>query len=233
MTRLHENDAVAGRKRFFRIVRHHDRGGLKGAQQAYRFFAHAVAQATVEVGEWLIHQQNFRLRGQGAGERHALLLAAGKRVRISFWQGPTGEHAPASLRCARAPLFVAFLLARRQHSARRSDGETAHNPERRSRCGAFPVRPNREGPAISMPFIRTLPASGVSTPAMMRSSVDLPQPERPTRQMISPFDTERSISFKTGKPAKTLPIPLSCSAATSVIKNIHHRRQFVDCAIQD
>ena len=43
--------------------------------------ADAVAQAVVEAGEGLVHQQDRRPRRQRAGERDALLLAAGEFVR--------------------------------------------------------------------------------------------------------------------------------------------------------
>ncbi len=47
------------------------------------------------------------------------------------------------------------------------------------------------GPAIGRPHIRASPEEGWSKPAMMRSRVDLPQPEAPIRQMNSPLLIER------------------------------------------
>ncbi len=43
--------------------------------------AHVVAQPGVEIGERLVEQQEPRLDDQRAGQRHALLLAAGKLAR--------------------------------------------------------------------------------------------------------------------------------------------------------
>ena len=40
--------------------------------------AHFHAQLRVQVGQRLVHQQHLRLDDDGAGERHALLLAAGE-----------------------------------------------------------------------------------------------------------------------------------------------------------
>src|SRR5262245_53645357 len=50
------------------------------------------------------------------------------------------------------------------------------------------------GPLIGMPHIRASPRVACSKPAMMRRSVDLPQPDAPMRQMNSPLRTERLTS---------------------------------------
>ncbi len=42
-------------------------------------------------------------------------------------------------------------------------------------------------PAMSWPSRKMEPELGFSKPAIMRSSVDLPQPEPPSRQKISPL----------------------------------------------
>src|ERR1700743_456422 len=47
------------------------------------------------------------------------------------------------------------------------------------------------GPEIGMPHIRLSPLVACSKPAAMRSSVDLPQPEAPIRQMNSPLRTRK------------------------------------------
>src|SRR3981189_1325678 len=47
------------------------------------------------------------------------------------------------------------------------------------------------GPVIPTPHTRTAPWVAFSKPAAMRSSVDLPQPDVPIRQMNSPFLTRR------------------------------------------
>src|ERR1700761_8077108 len=47
------------------------------------------------------------------------------------------------------------------------------------------------GPEIGMPHIRLSPLVACSKPAAIRSSVDLPQPEAPIRQMNSPLRTRR------------------------------------------
>ncbi len=56
----------------------------------------------------------------------------------------------------------------------------------------------------SCPFKRMLPEVGVSKPASMRSSVDLPQPLEPSKAKISPWAISRltwSTARKTAPPA--------------------------------
>ena len=60
-------------------------------------------------------------------------------------------------------------------------------------CGGTPV--------MSWPSMKMRPASGVSKPASMRSSVVLPQPEPPSSANISP----RAISRSTPSTAATAP----------------------------
>src|SRR5580693_3662820 len=47
------------------------------------------------------------------------------------------------------------------------------------------------GPPIGLPHISASPEEGCSKPAMMRSKVDLPQPDAPIRQMNSPLAIDR------------------------------------------
>src|SRR4051795_8574743 len=49
------------------------------------------------------------------------------------------------------------------------------------------------------PPISTVPALGLSRPATMLSSVDLPQPEGPTSTVNSPLSMSRSIPFSTSR----------------------------------
>ena len=52
-------------------------------------------------------------------------------------------------------------------------------------------------PAISLPRANTLPLVGCMRPARMRKNVDLPQPEGPRKQMISPFRISMLILSRT------------------------------------
>src|ERR1044071_2400431 len=66
---------------------------------------------------------------------------------------------------------------------------------------------------MSSPSISTLPELTVSSPAMMRSSVDLPQPEGPTKTTNSPSAILRSTAWITAMPPKDFRMPRSVSSA--------------------
>ena len=72
---------------------------------------------------------------------------------------------------------------------------------RRARCGAV-QRLRRPGPAS-----RTLPSVGGMMPATMRPSVDLPQPDSPTRPTTSPRATVRSTSSTACTTSSRSPAP--------------------------
>src|SRR5947207_11847572 len=57
------------------------------------------------------------------------------------------------------------------------------------------------GPVIALPCIATFPVVGSSKPAMMRKSVDFPQPDAPIMQTNSPPGIDKSI----GASASTSP----------------------------
>ena len=78
-------DAVGHGQRFFLIMGDEDGGDANLALDALQFHLHVDAQRLVERGERL-QQQHARLRHDGAGERHALALAAGKLVRAAAAQ---------------------------------------------------------------------------------------------------------------------------------------------------
>ena len=66
--------------------------------------------------------------------------------------------------------------------------------------------PRLAGGALSTfsPSIRTSPEVASSSPAMTRSSVDLPQPDGPTKMTNSPSSTSRSMPFSTSTLPKDL-----------------------------
>ena len=63
-----------------------DRGVAEGVVQAAHLEAHLLAQIGVEVGQRLVEQQRLGLDDQRAGERDALLLAAGQLAGIALRQ---------------------------------------------------------------------------------------------------------------------------------------------------
>src|ERR1700679_3099982 len=60
------------------------------------------------------------------------------------------------------------------------------------------------GPTMVSPRHLALPEEGVISPAMMRSSVDLPDPERPSRPTISP---ERIVRSTFSRTSSSSPLP--------------------------
>src|SRR3954471_20755876 len=76
------------------------------------------------------------------------------------------------------------------------------------------------GPVIGEPYISTAPAVAVSKPAMIRSSVDFPQPEAPIKQTNSPFDivrlTSRNASTVCSPMLKRLLKPLMASVGRAL-----------------
>ena len=68
----------------FEIVAYEQRRSAVARQRFAKLALESAAQMRVKRGERFVQQQCGRLDGQRAGERHALLLAAGKRRRVSF-----------------------------------------------------------------------------------------------------------------------------------------------------
>src|SRR6516165_8697266 len=60
------------------------------------------------------------------------------------------------------------------------------------------------GPAMVSPRQVALPEEGVTRPAMIRSKVDLPEPERPSRPTISP---ERIVRSTFSSTSSSSPLP--------------------------
>lgn len=78
---VEDADLVGDRERLSLIVGDEDRGGPGGAQDLFDLVAHLRAEVRVQVREGLVEQD--QRRRQGAGDRHALLLAGRELVRIA------------------------------------------------------------------------------------------------------------------------------------------------------
>ena len=75
---VHHRDLVGHRHRFHLVVRDVDGGGVDAVVQLAQLMDHQVAELGVERAERLVHQEAFRPPHDGAAERHALAVAAGK-----------------------------------------------------------------------------------------------------------------------------------------------------------
>ena len=78
--RVHHRHPVAQNQCLLPVVGHEHRGHLRIPQQLAHLGAHLAPQGGVQVGEGLVQQQDRGLGGQCPGQRHPLLLAAGKGV---------------------------------------------------------------------------------------------------------------------------------------------------------
>ena len=104
--RVHDGDAVGHRHRLLLVVRDHDEGDADVALDPLELDLHRLAQLEVERAERLVEQQHLRLHDQRAGERHALLHAAGE-LRGLRLLAPGQAHELERL----VGLLVALLLA--------------------------------------------------------------------------------------------------------------------------
>ena len=204
------------------IVRdQHQRGaafGMAGEQK----IDDLLAGVLVEIAGRLVGHHDGRIGRQRARHRHALLLAAGQLGRIMLQ--PLAEAdadefvARALLRVGerrRAPAAPPRFPAR---SWSGSDGTTGTRCRRAGR-GSAPARPRR---ARSSPRRRpsTDPVSVRSSPAITISSVDLPEPDGPTRPIASPLPIFRSMSLRIWTRAAPCPserlTPASSIAACAI-----------------
>ena len=63
-------------------MRDEQHGEVGVVPQLHQFVLHATARQRIKRGEGLVHQQNGRFHGHPAGNRYALLHAAGQRVGV-------------------------------------------------------------------------------------------------------------------------------------------------------
>ena len=194
-------------------------------QSAQQIVVELEAGDLVERGEWLVHQQQLRLGDQRAGDRDAHLHAAGQFARIGAARtrrSPTRSSA-ASTRVAPPVASSAVEIERQQHVVeRRSPTASASAPGRRSRSAR--ARPESQ-PAAGH---STAPAVGSLNPAMMRSAVDLPQPDGPSSARNSPARTSSSSLASARVPVgNVLPTPRSATRGVArELRRRRHRRRY-------
>ena len=149
----------------------------------------------------------FGLDGERASQRHALPLAAGQLRRVAVGHRlELHELDAAGARAARCPPRAGRVLPRPHSQAERDVLEHRHVPEQgvvlKHEADA-PVAP-RGARWTSSPSNSTAPASGISRPAISRSSVVLPQPEGPSSATSSPVSTRKLTSSIAMNGAETL-----------------------------
>src|SRR6266545_4234175 len=185
-----EEDPVGnGRRR--RVVRDHDGRLTVGLDRVAQKLEDLVTRLRVEVARRLVREHDRRPRNHCASDRDSLLLAArelGRPVRQ-----PVGES--DRLHELGQPLGLWLLagnvkrqedvLARGEHRYKLKNWKTKPMWRRRSL-----VRSLSPSPVISVSAIETWPAVGLSNPARMCISVDLPEPDGPITATSSPLETE-------------------------------------------
>ena len=165
------------------VVRDVDHGEPEALLQTANLDAHGGAELGVEVGKRLVHEAQRRLAADAAGERDALALAAGERARLAV--EVVGEAQELSGLGETALLLVLGDLL---------DVEAEEDvvADRQVRIERVALEHHGEVAVLGKHLVGELavmmssPALTPSRPAMMRRSVDLPQPEGPTRMKNSP-----------------------------------------------
>ena len=160
---------------------------------------HLLAQIGVERRQRLVEQQHLGTAHDGAGQRHALLLAAGEfggiGVRL-FRQADQGQRL-GDARPDIAARRTGDARGRSRRSGRPSCGGKARSPGK----PCSPRACSAGHPVTSSPSSQMVPLVGVSKPPIRRSTVDFPQPEGPSSVTYSP----RSIVSDTSATATTSP----------------------------
>ena len=185
---VHQHHAVGHFERFFLVVRDEDAGDVQLVVQAPQPAAQLLAHLGVERAERLVQQQHLGLDRQRARQRDALPLSAGELMRIAVGE-PVELHQLQQL-VHLAPDFRRSRAARaRLHAQAEGDVlEHGHVPEQRVVLEHEADLPLAHVLRRTHPRHGTgrCPLSGTSRPAMMRSSVVLPQPDGPSSATSSP-----------------------------------------------
>ena len=141
--------------------------------------------------EGLIEIEDVGVDCECAGYLQPLLHAPREIGRIGIVRNPAGGPFEHSVRCAsRVPRATSLDSPNPIFPSTVSQGKTPRSWKTRMRRGSGPA----DGFAVDG---RLMPLGRRKKPPITFSSVDLPQPEGPTRQMNSPSATSRLISSST------------------------------------
>ena len=195
---VHHHDAVGERHRLDLVVGDIDRRRRHRGVQLLDLGAHLHPQLGVEVGERLVEQEHLRIAHDRPPHRHALALAAGELARLAASSGAISSIAGRSL--PSPPDLVARRLPQLE-----AEGDVVGDGQMRierivlEHHGDVPLA--RRQVVDPRPPIAISPAVDVSSPAIMRSVVDLPQPDGPTRTTNSPSAMSRSMPWTVCTPS--------------------------------
>ena len=166
----------------------------------------------VERAERLVEQQHLRLHGERARERHALPLAARQLVGVAVGEAVQVDQLEQLVDAGLDLVLRALADAEPEgdvvpHGHVLERGVVLEHEADAALLGADRRR-------VLTPLIITLPASGTSSPAITRSSVDLPEPLGPSSAVRDPSGTESETSSSATKSSNRL---LTFSAAIAMV----------------
>ena len=191
------NDLVGHGKRLRWIMGHMENCCLQLSKDLRHFGAHFNAQLDIQVAQRFIQQDDGRRHDESSGDRHPLLLPTGQFRRILVHQAVEVEQIHHFLQVLLLFLSGGFSeLQAVQDISLAAWGHRAKSWNTIFRS-LFSMGTILLGEVTSTPFSRTCPLLMGRIPAMMFKSVDFPQPEGPSTEMISPFWTSRETPFRT------------------------------------
>ena len=197
----HDGDPLPEGHRLDLVVGDVERGDAEPVVELRQRGAHPDPELRVEVRERLVHQERLRLPRDRPAHRDALALASGELRRPPVEQLAEPEQLGHLVHSALDLLLRAYgePSGRSRGSGGRSCAGRARRSGRPSRCrGVSAARSVTSRPPIEM-----LPSVASSSPATMRRSVDLPQPDGPTRTMNSPSAISSDTLSSAGPPRRT------------------------------
>ena len=188
----HHGEPVGHGQRLLLVVGDVDERDADRLLERLELELQVLAQLGVQRTERLVEQQHRRVEHERAGERDALLLAAGELAGPAL--GVVGHlhqlERLADPRGAWSRSLPTLAVAQAERDV------VPHVEEREQRVGLEDRvdRPLCGGTATrSLPSSRIWPAVGCSKPAIIRSVVVLPQPDGPSSEKNSPAAMSRSM----------------------------------------
>ena len=184
---VHHSHVIGQHEGLGLIMRDVDERRAECGLQLLELDLHVLAKLQIERAQRLIEEQKGRLQHQASRDGDPLPLAAGELVDSLVRRAAEShalEHLPAALRRAR--------LAQ---SPRRARPKATFSPTdiigNRASCWNTMFTGRRLGatPRMLLPPMEISPRSGAMNPAIMRSSVVLPQPDGPRIEKKLPRST--------------------------------------------
>ena len=197
---VEDDDAVGDLHRLLLVVRDEHGRDVDLVVQAPQPLAQLGADVGVERAERLVEQQDLGLDGQRAGERHALALAAGELGRVARLVAVEADDLQQLVDLRRD-------LGLRPLADAQAEGDVVahgHVLERgvvlEDEADAALLR--RHAGRVAAGDLDGARSSGASSPAMTRSSVDLPEPLGPSSAVSEPSSTSSETSSRARKSPK-------------------------------